>query len=123
MSNEQILDYDEPAFVISVAARIVGVQVQTLRYYERLGLIEPQRTSGNQRMYSQREVERVRRIRNLMEDIGVNLAGVEVVIRLIDRLQKAEDENAALITEIERLKARLATAANGTRQETTSKRN
>jgi len=103
--REEILGYDEPCFVISVAARILGVQTQTLRYYERLGLLEPQRTSGNQRVYSRREVERVRRIRELMDDLGVNLAGVEVVMKLLDRLQETEAEAARLAEENARLTA------------------
>ena len=65
MSN---LPYDEPCFVISVAARIVGVNTQTLRYYESLGLVQPHRTRGNQRVYSRRDVERVRRMRGLIDD-------------------------------------------------------
>lgn len=105
MSMNEMLDYDEPCFVISVAARIIGVQTQTLRYYERLGLIEPQRTRGNQRVFSRRDVDRVRRVRSLMDDLGVNLAGVEVMIKLLDRLQKSGAEIARLNDENERLKS------------------
>ena len=97
MSTEEIFGYEEPVFIISVAARMLGVRTQTLRYYERLGLIKPSRSRGNQRVYSRRDIERVQRIRGLMDDLGVNLAGVEVVMRLLQRLQEAE-------TEIERLK-------------------
>ena len=111
---EDMVGYDEPCFVISVAARIVGVQTQTLRYYERIGLVEPQRTSGNQRMYSRREVERVQRVRNMMEDLGVNLAGVEVVIKLLDRLQKAEEEKRELKERIQALEQRLQAEAQRT---------
>jgi MerR family transcriptional regulator/heat shock protein HspR len=107
MAMEDVIGYDEPCFVISVAARIVGVQTQTLRYYERIGLVEPQRTSGNQRMYSRREVERVQRIRNLMDDLGVNLAGVEVVIKLLERLQRAEDEKTELKEHVQTLERQL----------------
>jgi MerR family transcriptional regulator/heat shock protein HspR len=103
MSMNEIFGYDEPCFVISVAARILGVQTQTLRYYERLGLIDPSRTGGNQRVYSRRDVERVRRIRSLMEDLGVNLAGVEVVMRLLNRLREAEEEMQHLRAENDRL--------------------
>lgn len=94
----EMFDYDEPVFIISVAARMLGVRTQTLRYYERLGLIEPSRTRGNQRVYSRRDVEQVQRIRGLMGDLGVNLAGVEVMLKLLSRLQEAE-------TEIERLQS------------------
>ena len=98
MSMEAMFGYDEPVFIISVAARMLGVRTQTLRYYERLGLIEPSRTRGNQRVFSRRDIELVQRIRGLMDDLGVNLAGVEVVLRLLEQLRKAE-------TEIERLKS------------------
>lgn len=107
MSMNEMLGYEEPCFVISVAARILGVRTQTLRYYERLGLVEPYRTGGNQRVYSRRDVDRVRRIRNLMDDLGVNLAGVEVVIGLLDRIQKNEKEVQRLKKENERLKGLL----------------
>ena len=107
---EDMVGYDEPCFVISVAARIVGVQTQTLRYYERIGLVEPRRTSGNQRMYSRREVERVQRIRGLIDDLGVNLAGVEVVIKLLDRLEQSEEEKDELRGMIRVLQQRLRAA-------------
>ncbi len=108
---EDMVGYDEPCFVISVAARIVGVQTQTLRYYERIGLVRPRRTSGNQRMYSRREVERVQRIRSLMDDLGVNLAGVEVVIKLLDKLQQAEEEKKELAARVQALERRLHAVA------------
>ena len=103
MTTDEMFGYEEPCFVISVAARILGVRTQTLRYYERLDLVKPYRTEGNQRIYSQRDVERVRRIRNLMDDLGVNLAGVEVLMKLLDRLQAAEAEVKELRAENERL--------------------
>lgn len=107
MSMDEMISSDEPIFVISVAARMLGVRTQTLRYYERLGLIRPSRTGGNQRVFSRRDVERVQRIRRLMEDLGVNLAGVEVVIKLLSRLQEAEAEKVRLAEENERLRAML----------------
>ena len=73
----------EPIFVISVAARMVGVHAQTLRYYERAGLVEPSRSEGNRRYYSQADVERIIRIKTLIDDMGVNLAGAEVALRLL----------------------------------------
>ena len=72
----------EPRYVISVAARMVAVHAQTLRTYERLGLVDPARTQGNFRLYSERDIRRVRRIKMLIEDLGVNLAGVEVILRM-----------------------------------------
>ncbi len=104
MSMQEMFGHDEPVFIISVAARMLGVRTQTLRYYERLGLIEPSRTRGNQRVFSRRDVERVQRIRGLMDDLGVNLAGVEVVFRLLERLQKAEAETQRLQAENTRLR-------------------
>ncbi len=87
---------DEPCFVISVAARIVGVHAQTLRHYERVGLIWPSRTSGRQRLYSMADIERIRRLRTLTEDMGVNLAGAEVALKLMARIEELERENLHL---------------------------
>ena len=95
---------DEPVFIISVAAQMLEVQAQTLRYYERLGLVKPKRTRGNQRVYSHNDLDRVRRIRRLMDDLGVNLAGVEVLLNLLDRLQEAESTIARLEAENEGLR-------------------
>lgn len=78
---------DEPMFVISVAARLVEMHPQTLRYYERAGLIKPKRSSGSIRLYSQRDIERLKKIARLVEDLGVNLAGVEVIINLTEKLE------------------------------------
>ena len=102
---QQLLGQDEPVFVISVAARILGVRTQTLRYYERLGLIEPARTGGNQRVFSHRDVERIRRIRGLMDDLGVNLAGVEVILRLTELLSDERAKNRRLQSQVDHLTA------------------
>ena len=109
MIVNNIFDQDEPVFIISVAARILGVRTQTLRYYERLGLIEPVRTKGNQRVFSNRDIERVRRIRNYMDDLGVNLAGVDVILKLTNQLNRTEEENRNLRAEVDRLRQALAT--------------
>ena len=87
-------DAREPLFVISVAARMAGLHAQTLRHYERLGLLSPQRSRGNMRIYSPLDVERARRIRSLMQDLGVNLAGVEVILRLRERISLLEAQLA-----------------------------
>lgn len=79
--EDEALDV-EPRYVISVAARIVGVHAQTLRTYERLGFVDPARTPGNFRLYSERDIRRVNKIIMLIEDLGVNLAGVEVILRM-----------------------------------------
>lgn len=103
-SSDEMFGYEEPVFIISVAARMLGVRTQTLRYYERLGLIEPSRTRGNQRVFSRSDVERVQRIRSLMDSLGVNLAGVEVVLKLLDRIREIEAESARLAADNEQLR-------------------
>lgn len=79
-------------YVISVAARMVGIEAHTLRYYERLGLVQPERSSGNIRLYSEEDIERLRYIKALMSDCGVNLAGVEVALRLMQRMREMEQQ-------------------------------
>ncbi|MFQ5826262.1 MAG: heat shock protein transcriptional repressor HspR [Dehalococcoidia bacterium] len=95
---------DEPCYVISVAARMVGVHAQTLRYYERAGVVDPSRSEGNIRLYSPRDVERLLHIKTLMEDLGVNLAGAEVIMRLTERIAEMEEHMRTLEGEIKRLK-------------------
>ena len=68
-------DDNDPCFVISVAARMVRVHTQTLRYYEREGLLEPARSRGNIRLYSQKDIEKLRSIKSLTDELGINLAG------------------------------------------------
>jgi MerR family transcriptional regulator/heat shock protein HspR len=94
---------NEPRYVISIAARILGTQTYTLRYYERIGLIEPKRSQGNIRLYSDRDIDLLRRVRTLVEDMGVNLAGVEVILRLMQRMGEMQDEMEKLESEVERL--------------------
>ena len=96
--------HDEPCFVISVAARIVGVHAQTLRHYERAGLIWPSRTMGRQRLYSMADIERIRRLRTLTEDMGVNLAGAEVALKLMARIEELEVEVATLTDTVKTLR-------------------
>ncbi|MFQ5861446.1 MAG: heat shock protein transcriptional repressor HspR [Dehalococcoidia bacterium] len=95
---------NEPCYVISVAARMVGVHAQTLRSYERLGLVSPSRSRGNVRLYSQREIERIRRIKGLMEELGVNLAGAEVVVKLLQRMAEMQQEMEHLTEQVRRLR-------------------
>ena len=93
----------EPRYVISIAARMLGVHAQTLRYYERAGMIEPSRSQGNRRLYSAEDIERLRRIRTLMDDLGVNLAGVEVIMRMGRRMAEMERQMEELEEQIKRL--------------------
>src|SRR5919201_4526913 len=91
---------DRPRYMISVAAELVGMHPQTLRIYENKGLVRPKRTRGNTRLYSEGDLERLKLIQRLTNELGLNLAGVEVVIRLEDELRKAHER-------IERLQQRL----------------
>ena len=93
---------DEPCYVISVAARMVGVHAQTLRAYERTGLMDPARSRGNIRMYSPQDVQRGRWIRSLIDDLGINLAGVEVIIRMKAHIDELEREAQRLTAELNR---------------------
>ncbi len=84
--------YSEPLFVISVAARLVEMHPQTLRKYEREGLIAPSRTSGNLRLYSDHDIERLRQVKYLVEERGLNLAGVQLALELTQRLRLLKDQ-------------------------------
>lgn len=107
-------DYDEPVFVISVAAELADMHPQTLRSYEREGLIEPARTSGNTRRYSQRDIDRLRFIRHLTQDEGLNLSGVRVVLDLGEKLETARQKNRELEEMVRTLAARVqGQAADG----------
>ena len=91
---------ERPIYMISVAAELVGMHPQTLRMYETKGLVRPQRTPGGTRLYSEADVERLRIIQRLTTELGLNLAGVELVLRLEDELRKAH-------AQIERLQQQL----------------
>jgi MerR family transcriptional regulator/heat shock protein HspR len=112
MMDMEYHDSDEPIFVISVAARLVEMHPQTLRYYERAGLLKPIRSSGKIRLYSQREIERLRKIARLTSELGVNLAGVEVIMDLTERIEQMEEKmrqrEQELVAEIARLRQVLA---------------
>ena len=82
----------KPRYVISIAARMVGIEAHTLRYYERLGLVQPERSSGNIRLYSEEDIDRLRYIKALMSDCGINLAGVEVALRLMQRMKEMQQQ-------------------------------
>jgi MerR family transcriptional regulator/heat shock protein HspR len=94
---------DEPRYVISVAARIIGTETYTLRYYERIGLIEPKRSQGNIRLYSDRDIDLLRRVKTLVDDMGINLAGVEVILRLMQRMNEMQNEMEKLEFKVKRL--------------------
>jgi MerR family transcriptional regulator, heat shock protein HspR len=81
---------DRPRYMISIAAELVGMHPQTLRMYEQKGLVQPQRTAGNTRLYSEADLERLRLIQKLTTQFGLNLAGVEAVLDLEDQLQRMQ---------------------------------
>ena len=94
-------DKDRPLYMISVAAELAGVHPQTLRIYEQKGLVSPQRTRGNTRMYSQADIERLQLI-NELTDEGINLAGVIRILDLKGRLDERDDELDALHRRVRR---------------------
>ncbi len=90
-----------PVFFIGVVAELTGTHPQTLRNYERMGLLQPGRSQGSVRMFSARDVERVRRIRRLTQDLGVNLAGVEVILNLTEKMEAEHAEHDRRLVETE----------------------
>lgn len=98
------MDNTEPRYVISVAARLLGVRTYTLRYYEKIGIIEPQRTSGNIRLYSEDDITRLKRMKTLIEDLGISLAGAEVVLRMANRMAELQEQVEDLESELNRLR-------------------
>ena len=110
MMDNHLNENEEPCYVISVAARMVGLHAQSLRHYERVGLVQPSRSGGRQRMYSQSDVARLRHIQRLIQDLGVNLAGVEVIIRMNERIRQMESEMERLRAELQSYRDRVLPA-------------
>ena len=98
------LKNEEPRYVISIAARMLGVQTHTLRYYEKIGIMEPSRSKGNIRLYSDRDIARLRRVKSLMDDLGINLAGAEVILRMAQRMAELQHHIEGLESELKRLR-------------------
>ena len=97
-------DETRPCYVISVAAEILSIQTHTLRYYERVGIIKPFRSRGNIRLYSERDIVLLRRVRTLMDDLGVNLAGVEVILNMIQQMSELQRRLQEMESELERFR-------------------
>ena len=97
------MEENEPRYVISIAARMIGVHTHTLRYYERVGIIEPSRSRGNIRLYSERDIAHLRRVKTLMDDMGINLAGVEVIMRMMQQMLELQDQVQKLEMELDRI--------------------
>jgi len=93
--------YDEPVYLISVVASILDIHPQTLRQYEKEGLIEPSRTQGRMRLYSQRDIDKIKFVLQLTRKMGINLAGVDVILKLKQQMD-------AMSTEIQDLREELS---------------
>ncbi len=93
---------DRPVYTIRIAAEMIGVHQQTLRTYEREGLLTPARSAGRQRLYSEADIERLRLIRRLIDELGVNLAGADIILRLQSRIHELERENQQLRNDVQR---------------------
>ena len=102
------VDSKRGVYMISVAAELAGMHPQTLRIYESRGLIEPERTSGGTRRYSDDDVERLRRIQELTNELGMNLAGVERVFELEEQLARMRERMSRLERQSERLQEEMA---------------
>ena len=84
--------YEEPVYLISVVASILCVHPQTLRQYEREGIIRPSRTEGRMRLYSQQDIDQIKLVLKLTKEIGVNLAGVDIILRMREDINRLEEE-------------------------------
>jgi MerR family transcriptional regulator/heat shock protein HspR len=95
--------FDEPVYLISVVAAMLDIHPQTLRQYEREGLVEPSRTQGRMRLYSQRDIERMKLILRLTRQMGVNLAGVDIVLQLKEQIDEMQAEIDQLREELSKV--------------------
>lgn len=104
MNFDDVNEKDRPLFAISVTARVVGVHQQTLRNYERWGFVKPYRTSGGTRSYSAHDLQKIKRVRNWMASLGINRAGVEVMLKLMNRIDELEKTVAKLERDLQKEK-------------------
>ena len=115
-------DRNQPVYMIGVAAELCGVHPQTLRQYEKLGLVTPSRVGAKNRLYSELDIEKVRQIQRLTQEMGVNLAGVEIILRLLDDMDEMrvefEDQFKDYIVDIEaRMQAMMSNSNAPIRQD------
>ena len=96
--------YDEPVYLISIVAKILDIHPQTLRQYERENLVIPSRSNGRIRLYSQRDIDKIKLILRLTRDLGVNLAGVDIILRLKDNVDGMEQDMMDLRRELQKAK-------------------
>jgi MerR family transcriptional regulator/heat shock protein HspR len=102
---------EDPVFVISVAAQLAGMHAQTLRQYDRLGLVSPSRTRGGGRRYSARDVARLREVQRLSQDEGISLAGIQRILELQNQVAALQSRVGELTAEVDRARAALATGS------------
>ncbi len=95
--------YDEPVYLISVVASILDIHPQTLRQYEKEGLIEPSRTQGRMRLYSQRDIDKIKFVLQLTRKMGINLAGVDVILKLKEQMDMMSNEIKELREELSKV--------------------
>ena len=107
-------NYDEPVYLISIVAKILDIHPQTLRQYERENLVTPSRSGGRIRLYSQRDIDRIKMILRLTRDLGVNLAGVDIILRLKEHVEILEQDVNDLTHEISKMAQNGAVAPNKT---------
>ena len=106
--------YDEPVYLISIVSKILDIHPQTLRQYERENLVTPSRSGGRIRLYSQRDIDRIKMILRLTRELGVNLAGVDIILRLKDHIEALEQDVNDLTHEISKMKENGTVASNKT---------
>ncbi|MBN1855357.1 MAG: MerR family transcriptional regulator [Dehalococcoidia bacterium] len=105
--------HSEPRYVISVASRMVGIEAHRLRHYERLGFVRPGRSDGNTRLYSQEDVDHLCCVKTLMNDLGVNSAGVQFALALMRRMENLQGEVTDMSSRLGKLERRRR-SGNGT---------
>lgn len=101
---------DRPVYMISVAAELAGMHPQTLRQYDRLGLVTPQRSAGRGRRYSADDIEKLQLVQRLSQDDGINLEGIKRVLRMREEIEAMRREQEAMRAEMEAMRRRLETA-------------
>ncbi len=104
--------HTEPRYVISVASRMVGIEAHRLRHYERLGFVHPGRSDGNTRLYSQDDVDHLCCVKTLMNDLGLNAAGVQFALTLMDRMETLRGEVESMSERMTRLERRRRTSGD-----------
>lgn len=102
--------YDEPVYLISIVAKVLDIHPQTLRQYEREGLVCPARTNGKIRLYSQKDIDQIKMVLRLTRDLGVNLAGVDIILRLRQKMEEMERDRDELREAVVQANSRFAVA-------------